>query len=210
MTITTCINKATNALTRNPPDTDRYHAWTHCHNEFSKFNSSIKPNQAQSDLLCLHLHCYLGNWGMFRNSKLMQHNFLIHKGVIGIIYDSQYNNLWNANNTPWNANATTIANNAQLIMNLVAAIRTYYKDNGISATDTLVSKVILGTICCIPAFDTKVKKTLKGLGISQTINVQSIQGICNIYLNNTNLFNPLNTPMKYVPFAKMIDFCLWQ
>ena len=200
------ITKATAALTNTPPqNTDRYHAWTCCHDEFYKYRLHRPTNQADIDLLCLHLHCYLGNWGMFRNSKLVQHNFLIHRDVIDIIYDPKYKILWNAD-------AKTIQANRRHIMQLIGEIKNYYNSMGISATDTLVSKVILGTICCIPAFDTKVRNTLNGLDISQTISSNSISNICNIYLKNKNLFDKFwnNTYMRNVPFAKMIDFCLWQ
>ena len=201
----TMITKATAALTNPPPkNTNRYHAWTYCHDEFYKYRLHRPTNQADIDLLCLHLHCYLGNWGMFRNSKLVQHNFLIHRGVIDIIYDPQYVNLWNAN-------ANTIKTNRGPIMQLIGDIQNYYNNMGISATPTLVSKVILGTICCIPAFDDNVKKTLRRLGIPQVINSNSISNICDLYLNNINLFGPFwSTYMPNVPFAKMIDFCLWQ
>ena len=200
------IPKATSALTNPPHNTDRYHAWTYCHDEFCKYKSHKPTDPKDIDLLCLHLHCYLGNWGMFRNSKLVQHNFLIHRGIIDIIYDPQYVNLWDAD-------AITIYNNTKSIMDLVVKIKNYYNSKGISATETLVSKVILGTICCIPAFDSKVRNNLKNRNISQTINVQSIQSICGLYLNPTHQTNFNTFWTRYmlgVPFAKMIDFCLWQ
>lgn len=201
------INKATSALTNPPPkNTDRYHAWTYCHDEFYKYRLHRPTNQADIDLLCLHLHCYLGNWGMFRHSKLVQHNFLIHRGVIDIIYDLQYVNLWDADAKTIQANT-----NSRLIMQLIGEIQNYYNSMGISATDTLVSKVILGTICCIPAFDTKVINTLKRLGIPHKICPDSILGICKFYFKYQSDFDQFwNKYMQNVPFAKMIDFCLWQ
>lgn len=38
-------------------------------------------------------------------------------------------------------------------MELIAKLRTIYSSKNVTPTDTLITKILLGTICCTPAYD---------------------------------------------------------
>ena len=41
-----------------------------------------RKDESKTELLCLHLSCYLASWGMLRNSGLMNYDYFVHKPFI--------------------------------------------------------------------------------------------------------------------------------
>ena len=56
----------------------RYKSWEHCYNAFKKY----RKDESKTELLCLHLSCYLASWGMLRNSGLMNYDYFVHKPLV--------------------------------------------------------------------------------------------------------------------------------
>ena len=68
----------------------RYKSWEHCYNAFKKY----RKDESKTELLCLHLSCYLASWGMLRNSELMNYDYFVHKPFIEEISKPKYDELY--------------------------------------------------------------------------------------------------------------------
>ncbi|WP_189484340.1 hypothetical protein [Asticcacaulis endophyticus] len=98
-----------------------------------------------------HLAAYLASWGMYRGSSelLRAHDYTVHDGAIDII--RQYPMLNEADLSTY----TNIGTGA--LFQLIEALRKHYKDRGVTPTDTLISKILLSCLACVPAYDTFFK-----------------------------------------------------
>jgi hypothetical protein len=101
------------------------------------------------DAAALQLGFYLASWGMYRGSSfLLQRSYTIHVPVVERLASPELSSLWD---TEVGSDASDAAL-VQTILFAVDAVRKAYAPFG-AATDTLVTKVILGTLGCLPAVD---------------------------------------------------------
>ena len=129
---------------------DRFKSWEHC---YTAFQSEI-----DEDHCALHLGFYLASWGMYRGSTfLLQKDYTIHIPIVRLLKAAKYLGLKGA--AP-----EVLKAEIQLIAQLCERVRDTYSNelkrslaSDVSehpiATKTLISKVLLGTLGCIPAFD---------------------------------------------------------
>jgi hypothetical protein len=185
----------------------RFKSWEHCYKAFSENNNP--------DTLALNLAFYLASWGMYRGSSgLLWKDYKIHIPAIEIII--KYNDL----------KAIDWKNpNIVRVIELKECLKKYYGsidyDNGknhelkkVSATDTLISKIILGTIGCLPAFDRYFNIGFKGspsILINQVV-LKELYSKIDIKLNDiaqcqTKIKQELNADY---PVMKIMDLYYWQ
>lgn len=186
----------------------RYLSYDHIRRAYLEY----RKDESKLDLLTLNLYAYLASWGMLRNSFLMQKDYKFLTPVVVILCKPKYECLINYD--PFNDEGSK---NARLIMELVDEIREYFigktyfgeGDTGLmridSVSDTLVTKILLGTLGCTVAYDTYVKKGLANHGLIQRINVSSILELRSFAkANETEIkelltkLNGLYTPMKII------------
>jgi hypothetical protein len=124
----------------------RYRSWEHCFRFFRAGPTEIGSNL---DVAALQLGFYLASWGMYRGSSfLLQRDYSVHKATVQALCSNSFAALWeheietNASNEQ----------HADLILQAARAVRGSYQPFG-NASDTLVSKVLLGTVGCLPACD---------------------------------------------------------
>ena len=131
---------------------DRYHryrSWEHCYTFFQKHKNSGKSGSME--IKSLHLAFYLASWGMYRgSSNLLQKDYPVHKQIVAELFAQKYEALWNIDFDAIDENGLEINS----VFQLAKTITQLYKRLQISPTDTLVTKVLLGTLGCIPAYDT--------------------------------------------------------
>ncbi|MCI5453310.1 hypothetical protein MR511_06270 [bacterium] len=154
----------------------RYKSWEWCHEAFKLERAKLHPD---IDLLSLHLAFYLASWGMYRGSSfLLDRDYKAHQNAVKIILEPVYSDLWDYDPTT----AVSIADANDLIFGTAAKDKVegvywrikdsyshYTNSVGNNAdddipSDTLVTKILLGTFACIPAFDRFLKR-----GISQYV-----------------------------------------
>ena len=132
----------------------RFKSWEHC---YLFFKENRKKDVPVSDF-SLHLFAYLASWGMLRGSSfLLQKDYLFHNDIVKEILDEKYDSLLEVN--PLSLDSTKL----DLLFSLKSTIKELYFKNtkiykgqpngGKSATDTLITKIILGTLGCVPAYD---------------------------------------------------------
>lgn len=192
-------------------DNHRYMSWEHC------FKAFQQPKQVNDkDYLSLHLAFYLASWGMYRGSSaLLWKDYKIHNRTVEIINDEKYDGI------RCNNDQKIDINYIELILEAKNEISKHYKSNGISPTDTLISKILLGTLGCVPAYDRLFKKGLNNSQLNQQFNKKSLK----------ILFNFINLPAKkhdfeniqsyinldqesrngcYYPIMKIVDMYFWE
>lgn len=191
----------------------RYKSWDHC---FMAFGESAKD-----DRLALELGFYLASWGMYRGSGgLLQKNHLIHKGAVDVILSAPYLKL------RCNEFNEIKVNDVDTILTLRDELARYYrsknfyKGNGkskpISATDTLVSKIILGTLGCVPAYDRYFVNGLKVMGMKcKSFNKASLTELFQFIGSNKQDIDEAQQSIKkkfqcYYPVMKIVDMYFWQ
>ena len=143
----------------------RYKSWDNC---FKAFSTS-----KQTEIQILELAFYLASWGMYRGSSgLLQKNHLIHKGAVDIIFSKTSQKL--------KCNQTTEVKreNIAAILEVKNQLAEHYssiyftkgadKPKPISPTDTLLSKIMLGTLGCVPAYDRYFIDGLKEMKMQHT------------------------------------------
>ena len=185
----------------------RYHSWEYCH---EAFRLNRRPQiDATIDYLCLHLAWYLASWGMLRNSFLMQKDYKIHADVVRLIYQPEWDDLWDL--SPEKLSQEYYAD---LIMKLSESITEAYVASGAGIpTDTLLTKILLGTVGCVPAYDRYFKKALADTGAApQVFSAKSIRTLGNLYLDHEDEFEKLRkhcgSRIEY-PAAKILDMCFF-
>lgn len=195
----------------------RHQAWGYCHEQFVKAHNKEAPYD--KDYLCLHLSVYLTNWGMYRGSSaLLFNDYRVHGDAVDIILDQKYSNLWNYN--PFDS-----SNNVSLPQELFdrrngelwhayneLMEKTNYprkKQDFPNASEILVTKVMLGTWGCVPAYDTFLKKGLQYLNIDDSVTEDGLKSIIKYFKTCPKVHGVIKSLPQYTPM-KIIDAYLWE
>ena len=135
----------------------RYRSWEHCFGHFQKRETFC--NSEQLDVAALHLAFYLASWGMYRGSSfLLWKDYTIHRKAVRTLLQGRYAGLWDSSSHDQSSDAEKV----ESLLGLFAALRKSYVDqitlvNGerrsVKPSDTLITKMLLGTIGCVPACD---------------------------------------------------------
>lgn len=187
----------------------RFGSWNKC---YDYFQNIYFKNKSDDDTAALHLGFYLASWGMYRGSSfLLQNDYKIHIGVVTILKEK-------------------FEENQIISFEIMKAIKenivTHYKDNAHPntkgnkiASDTLITKILLGTLGSIPAYDRffvdglkKYNQTLIGtenesMMIPNTFSKKSFERLNEFYENNIDAFNGISD--KY-PRMKQLDMFFWK
>lgn len=222
---------------------DRYKSWEHCYLAFDNAISQINQgnqNGVDFDYLCQILSEYLSSWGMKRNSFLLDLDCKAHLNPIKLILlgtcknKIPYRSLLNAHSIYYLNNTKTHMLDVlmelkeelkksyqKLAVNVAANNSNFAKAMGIKPkkaiqiSDTLISKIILGTPGACPAYDRNLRKSLSGGPIARAVfNRKSILDLSNFYNANCSAMNTLSKSFtrslgKPYPEMKLLDLGLW-
>ncbi len=179
----------------------RYKSWEHCYIFFKENSKQILADEKMLDLASLNLAFYLASWGMYRgSSNLLQKDYKIHTELIKTLL-KKHADLWNEDIT-WEK-----LNEANGI------VISHYQESGVTPTDTLITKVLMGIFGCVPAYDRYFVIGLKEYNktnkhISQSYNKNSFEAL-------KKLTNGLKTkcliPKDTIAYPKMrlLDAYFW-
>ncbi len=194
----------------------RYRSWEHCYTYFRR--ARRRGIARECDHAALQLGFYLASWGMYRGSSfLLQHTYTVHRSVVDLIANRSYDGLWNVDFGASETHARLIPK----IEELINAIRESYSafvssDESDQPTDTLITKIILGTFGCLPACDRYFVDGFKSRGFKYShLNSRFIEralGFCqeNVdELRQEQLRIERSARVRY-PLMKLVDMCFWQ
>lgn len=201
----------------------RYQSWEHCYGIFSKLKDK-KLSKDDFDYLSLHLSFYLASWGMYRGSSfLLQRDYTVHIPAIQELMKSQYRQLWGIK-----CSALEQAENLTTLFTLSEALKTIYNEIRIAAnqsinkpapsvgiSDVLITKILMGTMGCVPAYDRFFCSAVKHCKASSALfSKQSIKKLCLFYEQHREIFEKCRAEMSQgwidYPQMKVIDMCFWQ
>lgn len=182
-------------------DFGRDRSWDIVYNDFE--------NSICIDYLARSLTIYLASWGMMRgSSKLLQkYNYKVHCDLIPILLESKEE----IKDVPETKNE--IEKYVQNVCELIQKIKDHYSKNEVSATDTLISKILLGAFGATPAYDTNFCKYLKEKNFVQKLGKKSLSQVWDLYFeindDNTEKYKKYKKNKKY-PAMKIMDMIGFQ
>lgn len=202
-------------------ENDRYKSWEYCYHSFISARNSSSPDY---DILSLHLAFYLASWGMYRGSSfLLQKDYKIHTPIVKELLKSDYDELAGKD---W-SKASELDNDLSVLEKLKKFINDYYapirKDvatdvkNNENVSEVLITKILMGTLGCTPAYDRYFKVGIKSLNVSTgNFNKNSTKKLIWFYTANSDIFEQLRnslpcvdgSPIKY-PEMKLVDMGFW-
>lgn len=187
----------------------RYRSWEHCYRHFQGHETFRA--ESDFDIASLHLAFFLASWGMYRGSApILQKDYQIHVPVVKVLTSNKYLRLWNMNFKAITADGADI----DLVFDLVNKLEQAYRASGIAPSRTLITKVLLGTICCVPAYDRFFCDGVKVLGeFPASFGRKSYAGLIKFCQQNWDEFREVQTTMpqrevKY-PMMKLLDMYFW-
>jgi hypothetical protein len=186
---------------------ERYASFDYCYTYF--YSNRENPKNLLGDnlqLSCLNLGFYLASWGMYRGSSfILQKSLAVYIPIIELVASEKYSKLWGVDVDNYD-----LGGNINLILEFKKEIKKLPHFN--DATDTLITKIMLGVYGCVPAFDKYLKLGLKVNSLSE----KSLDIIHKFYNDNKNElqsigeikcyhFNNADGQDIYYTIAKLID-----
>lgn len=217
-TVDIMIRSATNFYHEAKRDENgRYRSWEHCYSDF--YHARGKDN-ADLDYLSLQLAFYLASWGMYRGSSfLLQKDYKVHIPVVRELLKPQYDSLMGIA-----CSAFKNGGNQNLFVELNNCVSKYYdkirrevkeQDLKNQLSSTLISKILLGTLGCVPAYDRYFISGIKSQRVAAgSYSLKSVLQLANFYEKNTDRMEPIRNRMIVYdlpyPQMKMLDMGFWQ
>lgn len=192
-------------------DNHRYKSWEHCYSYFIQDKTVI-------DTACLQMAFYLASWGMYRGSSfLLWKDYLIHKEVVAHLI--QHKHLQKLNFID------TTEKEIKEIFELISWVKNWYQNNidfvngekkKVNVTDTLVTKIILGALGCIPAYDRYFIDGIRSKDLSYSgLKPKNFSSVVHFYKENRNSFLRAHSEIlkkssiSYPPM-KLVDMYFWE
>lgn len=198
---------------------DRGLSWEHCYIFFRNYEN-IRNKKELLDLAALNLGFFLASWGMLRGSSfLLQKDYKFYVPLIKILTDSKYDKLWDINFLKGYKDQ-----DVDLLFQLVDALKkeinknnTDDGDNKKHQMDLIITKILMVTMGCVPAYDRYFREGLKRKKIKKetNFNKNSFKNLLKIINIDDELKNTCDklcliqkTNIKYPPM-KLLDLYFW-
>lgn len=213
MKITETIKRCLKDVDQDPYH--RYRSWDHCNQAFAV--------SEKIDRHSLELAFYLASWGMYRGSSgLLQKNHRVHEGAVDILFTED------AQKLKCDSRVEISRDHIGGIMALKEKLSVYYggiaflKSTGdtkeVSPTDTLISKILLGTLGCCPAYDqyfvTGIKSFKRGCSLFNSKSLHHLFDFIESEDNRKDISSAQSFITKtfetHYPIMKVIDMYFWQ
>jgi len=176
----------------------RYHSFDYCYDAFARILAIDSPSEDDIDIMALNLGMYLASWGMYRGSSelLQSYSYKVHIGAVRILLDKKYRKLYKLSPTNYTGE------NISLILEVFDKLFEHYNLKRVSPTDTLITKILLGTLGCTMALDTRVKASLGQLGITHKFSRKHLVDMKKYYDDNKSIVDEamitINNPKYHI------------
>jgi hypothetical protein len=195
----------------------RSHSWSHCYQAFCE--------KKDENFLSLHLGFYLASWGMYRGSSgLLQKDYTVHHGAVEIIRKAEYTDLHFTRE-----NRIDLSKEEELISKMLMLkkeLEEYYErikylkdgekqSKKVTATETLISKIMLGSLACVPAYDRFFIDGLRAGGIKGlSFSKKSLQSLFQFIRIHEEALREIQTNLYekdkvHYPIMKLVDMYFW-
>lgn len=170
--------------------THRYASFDYCFNYFQACRDDparlLGSNLEQS---CSQLAFYLASWGMLRGSTFLLQHSMKHLAPVVECIAAVPRELWELDLDGYDQDGI------QMILDSSRGIRASFTPDPVdgiarAASDTLVTKVMLGVFGCVPAFDRNFKR---GFGV-RALNAASLGKVGGYYKEHAAEVDMLRQP----------------
>ena len=195
----------------------RSRSWEHCYRVFRDARTDPSPD---CDYLSLHLAFYLASWGMYRGSSfLLQKDYKVLAPIVEKVLEPEYDCLFGLactdvrNSDVWEQLkklSDDIADHFDPIRNEVAGRKVVS-----SVSPVLITKILMGTLGCMPAYDRFFEEGAKYLGLEKkSYNKDSLLELADIYETHNDRLEEARRGMRtedlVYPQMKLLDMGFWQ
>ena len=195
----------------------RSRSWEHCYRVFRDARTDPSPDY---DYLSLHLAFYLASWGMYRGSCfILQKDYKVHAPIVEEILKPEYDCLFGLacadvrNDDVWKQLKKLydkIAAHFDPIREKVAG-----RKRTTSVSPVLITKILMGTLGCVPAYDRFFEEGAKYLGLEKkSYNEDSLLELAKFYEAHNDRLEEARRGMRtddlIYPQMKLLDMGFWQ
>ena len=194
----------------------RYRSWEHCYKSFHDARRQASPDP---DYLSLQLAFYLASWGMYRGSSfLLQKDYKVHVPVVEEILKKEYDCLLGLSCMDLRKQEVqdALASIETFLENYFDALRREVRqDVKNKVSTTLITKTLLGTFGCVPAYDRYFVEGIKDQKVAAgTYGMKSLLQLADFYeRNEEHLEKTRRELMVYdlsYPQMKLLDMGFWR
>ena len=195
----------------------RFRSWEHC---YKAFHDARGNQNADTDYLSLMLAFYLASWGMYRGSSfLLQKDYRVHIPVVEEIIKEKYDALFGMECVQLRQQEKR-----DLLSSLISFMSEYYdavrrsvKETELKnkLSDTLITKILMGTLGCVPAYDRYFAEGVKDQGVSSAMfGMKSLLKLVDFYVSNAAKLDEARKDLFAFdlpyPQMKLLDMGFWQ
>ena len=195
----------------------RSRSWEHCYRVFRDARTDPSPD---CDYLSLHLAFYLASWGMYRGSCfILQKDYKVHTPIVEEILKPEYDCLLGLactdvrNNDIW----AQLKKLSDYISDYFDPIRKEVRGRAVasSVSPVLITKMLMGTLGCVPAYDRFFEEGAKYLGLEKkSYNEDSLRELADIYEAHNDRLEEARRGFEVdgliYPQMKLLDMGFWQ
>ena len=195
----------------------RSRSWEHCYRVFRDARTDPSPDY---DYLSLHLAFYLASWGMYRGSSfLLQKDYKVLVPIVEEILKPEYNCLFGLactdvrNSDVWEQ----LKKLNKYIAKYFRLIRNEVRGRVVASqvSPVLITKILMGTLGCVPAYDRFFEEGAKYLGLEKkSYNEDSLRELADIYEEHNDRLEEARRGMRTedlsYPQMKLLDMGFWQ
>lgn len=195
----------------------RSRSWEHCYRVFRDARTDPSPDY---DYLSLHLAFYLASWGMYRGSSfLLQKDYKVLSPVVEEILKPEYDCLFglacaDLRNSDAGAQVTELY---KYIARHFHPIREQVAERKVATpvSQVLITKILLGTLGCVPAYDRFFGIGAKYLGLEKdTYQEKSLRELADFYEEHNDRLEEARRGFEgdglVYPQMKLLDMGFWQ
>jgi hypothetical protein len=211
--MTVDIEANLNAYRRHGSPESRYASFDYCYNYFQEARDAGETDRLADEdrrmSSCLQLGFYLASWGMMRGSGELLQNSV--RGLVPVVEQ-----IADESTSTWELDAHSYANDAEVVLALSRRIRVAFQASEVDASDTLVTKTMLGVFGCVPAFDLNFRRGFH----CQTLCKRALRRIGEFYEDNRAEIDAVQVPTwdfltgdetkRQYSRAKIIDMIFFQ
>ena len=195
----------------------RSRSWEHCYRVFRDARTDPSPDY---DYLSLHLAFYLASWGMYRGSSfLLQKDYKVLSPIVEEILKPEYDCLFGVACTDLREPEVQerLKNVSDNIANHFGPIRDEVAGRKVasSVSPVLITKILMGTLGCVPAYDRFFEEGAKYLVLKEkNYKKNSLLELADIYEAHNDRLEEARRGMRtddlIYPQMKLLDMGFWQ
>ena len=195
----------------------RSRSWEHCYRVFRDARTDPSPDY---DYLSLHLAFYLASWGMYRGSSfLLQKDYKVLVPIVEKILKPEYDCLFGV--ACADLRESEVQDRIEKLYKYIAEhfgpIRDEVAGREVPTpvSPVLITKILMGTLGCVPAYDRFFEEGAKYLGLEKkSYNEDSLRELADIYEEHNDRLEEARRGMRTedlaYPQMKLLDMGLWQ